>query len=118
MSKVSRSIGSLTPEVAESLGSLGERVRAHRMRAGWTAADMSARLFCSPATYRAIEAGKPGTSVGILMNAFWLLGQLESVGQLAPITPELAASFVKNRRLRRPAGAATNGRITEDERDF
>lgn len=118
MSKLSPSIDSLASEVAASLTALGERVRAHRMRAGWTASEMSARLFCAPATYRAIEAGKPGTSVGILLNALWLLGQLESVEQLAPITPELASSFVKNRRMRRPAGAAATGRIAEDERDF
>jgi transcriptional regulator with XRE-family HTH domain len=118
MPKNSKALATLAPDAAASLQRLGERVRAHRMRLGWTIAEMSERLFCAPATYRAIEAGKPASSIGILVNALWLLGQLESLDQLAPITPELTASLVRKRRMRRPKDAAPAGRIAEDERDF
>jgi transcriptional regulator with XRE-family HTH domain len=118
MSKASKALVTVAPEAAASLRRLGERVRAHRLRLGWTAAEMAERLFCAPATYLAIEAGKPGSSIGILANALWLLGQLESIDQLAPITPELAASLLKNRRARRPRDATAAGTISEHERDF
>ena len=118
MPKNSQALATLAPETAASLLRLGERVRAHRMRLGWTAGEMAERLFCAPATYRAIEAGKPGSSIGILANALWLLGQLDSIDQLAPITAELTASLVKNRRMRRRRAVAPAGTIAEDERDF
>lgn len=118
MSKNSQALATLAPEAAASLLRLGERIRAHRMRLGWTAVEMSERLFCAPATYRAIEAGKTSTSIGILANALWLLGQLDSIDQLAPITPELTSSLLKNRRMRRPKATAPAGTIAEDERDF
>lgn len=118
MPKSSQALATLAPEAAASLRRLGERLRAHRMRLGWTVAEMSGRLFCAPATYRSIEAGKAASSVGILVNALWLLGQIESIEQVAPITPELTASLVRNRRARRPKATAPAGTITEDERDF
>ena len=118
MPKHSQALETLAPDAAASLRRLGERVRAHRMRLGWTVAEMSERLFCAPATYRGIESGKAASSIGILVNALWLLGQLESIDQLAPITTELTASLVRQRRVRRPKAAAPAGRIAEDERDF
>jgi transcriptional regulator with XRE-family HTH domain len=118
MAKNSQSLATLPPEAAACLKRLGERVRAHRMRLGWTVAEMSERLFCAPATYRAIEAGKATSSVGILANALWLLGQLESIDAIAPITPELTASLVRKRRMRRPKAVARAGTIAEGERDF
>lgn len=118
MSKSSQALSTLAPDIAASLLRLGERVRAHRMRLGWTVDEMAQRLFCAPATYRAIEAGKPGSSIGILANALWLLGQLDSIDRLAPITAEMTGALVRNRRMRRRRAVAPAGTIAEIERDF
>ncbi|XAH25949.1 helix-turn-helix transcriptional regulator [Xylophilus sp. GW821-FHT01B05] len=97
-----------------ALGRLGQRLRAHRVQRGWTVAELAERLMCSPTTWRALEAGKPGTSIGLLAHALWLLGELETLEQLAPAPAALAAK----RRVRRPAGRPAAGVIGEDERDF
>jgi transcriptional regulator with XRE-family HTH domain len=93
---------------------MGQRLRAHRVQRAWTLADMAERLMCSPTTLRALEAGKPGTSVGILLHALWLFGETESLDRVAPAPAALAA----HRRVRRPTGQTLPGVITESDRDF
>ena len=97
-----------------ALERLGQRLRAHRVNSGWTLADMAQRLRCSPTTLRALEAGKPGTSMRVLVEALWLFGQTDTLDAVAPAPSALAA----NRRVRRPAGRVAPGVITERERDF
>lgn len=106
---------SILPVQAQSaLIRLGQRLRAHRVQRSWTLAEMAERLMCSPTTLRALEAGKPGTSVGILMHALWLFGEIDTLDSVAPAPAALAA----NRRVRRPLGRAAPGVIGESERDF
>ena len=93
---------------------MGQRLRAHRVQRAWTLADMAERLMCSPTTLRALEGGKPGTSVGILLHALWLFGETDSLDRVAPAPAALAA----HRRVRRPAGQTVPGVITERDRDF
>lgn len=93
---------------------LGQRLRAHRVQRSWTLAEMAERLMCSPTTLRALEAGKPGTSVGILLHALWLFGEAETLDTVAPAPAALAA----NRRVRRSTKRAAPGVIEESERDF
>jgi DNA-binding XRE family transcriptional regulator len=93
---------------------LGQRLRAHRVQRAWTLAEMAERLMCSPTTLRALEGGKPGTSVGILLHALWLFGETDSLDRVAPAPAALAA----HRRVRRPAGRSLPGVITESDRDF
>ncbi|ROH86131.1 XRE family transcriptional regulator [Pseudomethylobacillus aquaticus] len=100
-------------EVRSALDALGARLRAHRIQQGWTVDNMASRLFCSATTYRALEAGKPGTSIGMLANALWMLGQLDSLDSVAPPI----AAFQSVRRVRRKAQQAP-GQIGDDERDF
>ena len=105
----------ILPDAAQSgLQRLGQRLRAHRVQSGWTVADMAARLMCSPTTWRALEAGKPGTSIGLLAHALWLFGEIDSVDAVAPVPAALAA----NRRVRRARGQTPAGVIAESERDF
>jgi len=107
-------LSSAIPESAQaSLLQLGQRLRAHRMARGWTIADISERLLCSPNTWKALEAGKPGTSVGVLAHALWLLGQIDGLDAVAPAPLSLTA-----KRVRRSAGSAAPGHITGDELDF
>lgn len=114
MPKSSKSLESINAESLLALDKLGQRLRANRIQLGWTVNDIASRLFCSPATYSALEAGKPGTSIGILANALWLLGVLDSLNEVAPAPAELAAG----RRVRRKAGKDRAGVISADEREF
>ena len=114
MSKHSNALAALPPHAALALVRLGERLRAHRTLQQWTIAEMAARLLCSPATYRALESGKPTTSMGILMHALWLLGQADTLDAVAPAPAALASG----RRVRRKTGKPPAGVISEDERDF
>jgi transcriptional regulator with XRE-family HTH domain len=114
MSKQSPSLSALPSAAQAVLDGLGQRLRAHRVQRGWTIAEMAERLLCSPTTWRALEAGRPGTSIGLLAHALWLFGETESLDRVAPAPAGLASG----RRVRRAAGEARPGVITEDERDF
>lgn len=113
MAKNSKSLEIINPETLDSLTKLGQRMRANRLQQGWTIEEMAARLFCSPVTYAGIEAGKPGVSVGLIVNALWLLGILDSLDQVAPMPIGLAIG----RRARRKTNNLP-GSISEVERDF
>ncbi|MGJ7497189.1 helix-turn-helix domain-containing protein [Variovorax sp. RT4R15] len=114
MSKYSPSLAALPAPAQTALARTGSRLRAHRLQRGWTVADMAERLLCSPTTWRALEAGKPGTSIGLLAHALWLFGEIDSLDTVAPAPTDLAA----NRRVRRKAGSTAPGVIDENERDF
>ncbi|MES2362162.1 MAG: helix-turn-helix transcriptional regulator [Pseudomonadota bacterium] len=118
MSKNSNSLQGLPPEALEALVQLGQRLRAYRQQQEWTIEEMAERLFCSPTTCRALESGKPGTSIGILAHALWLLGQLDSVNQVAALSADFAASMTAGRKVRRRAAASRPGAISESDRDF
>jgi transcriptional regulator with XRE-family HTH domain len=102
------------PETQQALVRLGNRLRAHRIQQRWTVKEMAARLLCSPTTYRALEAGKQGTSMGILVNALWLFGQIDTLENVAPAPLDQIAG----RRVRKRTGQPGVGLIGEDERDF
>lgn len=93
---------------------MGSRLRAHRVQRGWTAAEIAERMLCSPTTWRAVEAGKSGSSVGLWAHALWLFGELDALYAVAPVPAALAA----NRRVRRARSQPIDGVIHEDERDF
>lgn len=65
---------SLMPAATDALVSLGGMIRERRLARRWTSADLAARLGVSPRTVQAIEAGRPGTSVGTVFNAAVLVG--------------------------------------------
>lgn len=110
----SKSLSALPSQTLAPLARLGERLRAHRFQREWTVAEASERLLCSPTTLRALEAGKPGTSIGLLAHALWLFGEIDTLDALAPAPSGLTAQ----RRVRRPASRPVAGTIAEDERDF
>lgn len=114
MPRKTNSIVSANADVLKSLEMLGLRIRANRVAAGWTVKDMASRLLCSQNTYRAIEAGKPSASIGIITNALWLFGQLDTIDAVAPVP----INSKPNNRVRKKAGASDSSLISEDERDF
>ena len=114
MSKNKNAFVSSSPETLKSLEKLGQRIRANRVAQGWTIQDMANRLFCAENTYRAIEAGKPTSSIGIIANALWLFGQIDSLDTLAPVPINPNAAM----RVRKAKNQSIAGVIGEDERDF
>ena len=79
---------------------------------------MAERLFCSPTTCRALESGKPGTSMGVLAHALWLLGQWDSINNVAALSADFAASLTAGRKVRKRVAASRPGAISESDRDF
>lgn len=118
MSKKSSALYGAPPESLQALVGLGQRLRAHRVQRSHTVVEMAQRLFCSPTTYRALEAGRPGTSAGILAHALWLLGQLDTLDHVAAMDTGFAATMAAGKRARRGAGKTAAGTIGHDERDF
>lgn len=78
-------------EVTDSLIRLGQRLYACRIQRNWSHREMAERMLCSINTYRALEAGRPSSSVGNLALALWLLGQLEGIDDLARVPAALAS---------------------------
>jgi DNA-binding XRE family transcriptional regulator len=114
MTKYSNSLQASNLEVQESLESLGQRLRANRIVLGWTIKNTAARLLCSQNTYRAIEAGRPTASIGIIVNALWLFGQIDSLNTLAPVPMNIRGV----KRVRNSNKNQGNNLIREGERDF
>ncbi len=114
MTKYSNSLQASNLEVQESLESLGQRLRANRIVLGWTIKNTAARLLCSQNTYRAIEAGRPTTSIGIIANALWLFGQIDSLNTLALVPLNIRGV----KRVRNPNKNPGNSLISESELDF
>ena len=114
ITKYSNSLQASNLEVKESLENLGQRLRANRIALGWTIKDIVARLLCSQNTYRSIEAGRPTTSIGIIANALWLFGQIDSLNTLAPVPLNIRGV----KRVRNPNKNPGNNLISERERDF
>lgn len=116
MPRQSKSLSALPSQTLAPLARLGERLRAHRFQREWTVAEASERLLCSPTTLRALEAGKPGTSIGLLAHALWLFGEIDTLDALAPAPAP--SGLTAQRRVRRSASRPVAGTIAEDERDF
>ena len=114
MTKYSNSLQASNLEVQESLESLGQRLRANRIVLGWTIKNTAARLLCSQNTYRAIEAGRPTASIGIIVNALWLFGQIDSINTLAPVPLNIRGV----KRVRNPNKNSGKSLISESELDF
>ena len=91
-----------------------EQIVSLRIALGWTIKDTAARLLCSQNTYRAIEAGRPTTSIGIIANALWLFGQIDSLNTLAPVPMNIRGV----KRVRNSNKNQGNNLIRESERDF
>ena len=113
MAKYSHSIVSSSPEVLQALNQLGQRIRANRIAQGWTIKEMAERLLCSQNTYRSIELGKPTASIGIVVNALWLFGEMESLDAVAPV-PLSINNITRVRKSKKSIA----GVIGEHELDF
>lgn len=71
---------------SEALQALGKRLRACRKRRGDRQEDAAARCGISILTYQRMEAGFPGTAVGLWIRAVRLYGALDRMPELFPVS--------------------------------
>jgi transcriptional regulator with XRE-family HTH domain len=77
----------LTPVEAESLARLAERIRLARLRRNLSQADVADRSGVTRKVIVALEAGAPGTSVGVLAKVMGVLGYPERLAALLESDP-------------------------------
>ncbi len=77
---------SFIEEEKEALQELGIRLRACRKRRGDRQKDAAARCGVSTLTYQRMEAGSPGTAVGVWVRAVRLYGSLEQLSGIFPVS--------------------------------
>lgn len=71
----------ISPILVKELLDLGHYLRALRVRAKFTIADMSIRMPANPRTVSKIEKGDPTVSVGALMSYLHILGLGRNVSE-------------------------------------
>jgi transcriptional regulator with XRE-family HTH domain len=59
---------------ADAAAILGQQIKARRIERKWTAAELAQRIGVDRRTVAAIEAGKPGVSLGHAFNAADIVG--------------------------------------------
>jgi len=77
----------LTPVEAESLARLAQRIRLARLRRNLSQADVADRSGVTRKVIVALEAGAPGTSVGVLTKVMGVLGYPERLAALLESDP-------------------------------
>ena len=77
---------SLSEDEKGALQELGARLRACRKRRGDRQEDAAARCGVSTLTYQRMEAGFPGTAVGLWIRAVRLYGSLEQLSGIFPVS--------------------------------
>jgi len=63
-----------SPRTREALVMLAASVRTHRLRRGWTEAELAERVGVSRATIVNVEAAKTGVAIGTFLEAAVLVG--------------------------------------------
>jgi DNA-binding XRE family transcriptional regulator len=88
---------SVPDPVTLQLKDLGERLRLARKRREWTVAELADRLGVNRETVSALEKGSPGTSVGVLAGALWVMG-LPGLDRVAASTEDLHGIALEHAR--------------------
>ena len=82
-----RSTTVLATHETEALARLGQTVKLARLRRNLTQADLAERMGVARPSVVALEAGKPGVAVGILLKAMSVLGYPERIGEIIASDP-------------------------------
>jgi len=77
----------LTSAEAESLSRFGVRMRLARLRRNLSQADLAVRAGVTRKVIVALEAGSPGTSVGVLAKVMGILGYPERLAGMLESDP-------------------------------
>jgi transcriptional regulator with XRE-family HTH domain len=112
---MSRQPGKLDLPSLKALQELGDRLRILRILRNDTIGQMAERLQCSPATYAALEKGVPTSQIGLLVKAMTVLGVVDSLAMLAPVSVEL---MVANPAVRKRVRSVKRSLPTDSELDF
>ncbi|MCJ2006075.1 helix-turn-helix domain-containing protein [Methylobacterium sp. E-041] len=98
----------LSSDELASLARLGQTIRLARLRRNLTQAAFAERMGVGRPSVVAIENGRPGVAVGILLKALTVLGYTERLGEIVaadPIGDDMDA-VLGRRRSRRSAHVA------------
>ena len=97
--------------MVDSFERLGARLALARKAHGETLEEMATKLGVSPATLRRLEAGSPGTSLGMLFNVLRHFGMESDIDKLAPLDERslLALDIRVRRRIDKDLYELTEG---------
>lgn len=88
----------ITPNAKAVLKKLGENIKIARKRRSLSQAEMASRMFVSQQTLIRLEAGDPGVSLHVLVNALHILGMDNTLMSVAsPESDSLGLSLEKQR---------------------
>lgn len=111
MSKASPVATTLPPAAADAVRRLGEHLAIARVRRRQSQRTWAQRLGVSVPTLIRLERGEPGTSLGLLATALWLIGRVQDLPELAAPTQDRGAlesdvrAAVRRRAVRSAASA-------------
>lgn len=88
----------LSIEMRDSLLCFARNIAEARVSRGWSQEEMAKRALMSRTTYRAIESGSPGVSIGHYLAVLDVLGLGQGVKELA--APHLDEDGRRMRRLK------------------
>ncbi len=109
-------ISSLPSASAAHLQGLGGRIRIARKRRGLSAQALAEKVGVFRKTIEALEAGKPGVSIGVLITVLWVLGLDAALTALAD--PDADTHGKALEAARRPKRVRTPAAAKEDRHDF
>ncbi len=95
---------------------LGGRIRIARKRRGLSARALAEKVGVFRKTIEALEAGKPGVSIGALVTVLWVLGL--DPGLLALADPDADTHGKALEAARRPKRVRMTVTAKEDRHDF
>lgn len=102
----------LSDAVRQAADRMGRDLRSARQARRWTQADVARRAGMSLATYKRLEAGEPGVTLGLWLQAWALMGLL---AQLADATaPHRDAHGERLRRFQCDLRVRPRSRRQED----
>ncbi len=103
------------PTVTEHIAGVGQRIRLARIRRGWSVADLAGRAGINRNTLSAVELGKPGTAIRVVITVLWVMGLDKTLDSLAD--PDADAHGKALEASRRPKRAG-KPRKTSNVYDF
>ena len=83
MSKRTPSLEMLPPAVAAAMRGLGENLAIARIRRRESQRVWAKRIGVSAPTLIRMERGDPGVSAGVYATALWLMGEVDSLADVA-----------------------------------
>jgi transcriptional regulator with XRE-family HTH domain len=71
----------LTEPVRQTVTKMGQDLRSARQARRWTQADVARRAGMALATYKRMESGEPGVTLGLWLQAWEKMGMLDQLAE-------------------------------------